>query len=82
MGLITQIDDQLGLLFDFMETRGLMEETLIVFTSDHGDYMGDHWMGDKGTSTTRSGAADHRRPAPGSRRARGSRDDAMVDWWT
>ena len=45
-----QIDDQLGLLFDFMEARGLTEETLIVFTSDHGDYMGDHWMGDKGTS--------------------------------
>ncbi len=47
MGLITQIDDQLGLLFDFMETRGLLEETMIVFTSDHGDYLGDHWMGDK-----------------------------------
>lgn len=47
MGLITQIDDQLGLLFDFMEKKGLMDDTLIVFTSDHGDYLGDHWMGDK-----------------------------------
>lgn len=47
MGLITQIDDQLGILFDFMEERGMLEETMIVFTSDHGDYMGDHWMGDK-----------------------------------
>lgn len=47
MGLITQIDDQLGLLFDFMDKRGLMDETMIVFTSDHGDYLGDHWMGDK-----------------------------------
>ena len=47
MGLITQIDDQLGILFDFMEKRGLMKETMIVFTSDHGDYLGDHWMGDK-----------------------------------
>ncbi len=47
MGLIKQIDDQLGLLFDFMAGRGLLEHTLIVFTSDHGDYLGDHWMGEK-----------------------------------
>ncbi|WP_146347910.1 sulfatase-like hydrolase/transferase [Phaeobacter marinintestinus] len=47
MGLITQIDDQLGNLFDFMDKRGLLEDTMIVFTSDHGDYLGDHWMGDK-----------------------------------
>ena len=47
MGLITQIDDQLGILFAFMEERGLLDDTMIVFTSDHGDYLGDHWMGDK-----------------------------------
>ena len=47
MGLIKQIDDQLGRLFAFLEERGLMENTMIVFTSDHGDYLGDHWMGEK-----------------------------------
>ncbi len=47
MGLIKQIDDQLGVLFRFMEARGLLENTLIAFTSDHGDYLGDHWMGEK-----------------------------------
>ena len=47
MGLIKQIDDQLGVLFRFMRERGLMDNTLIVFTSDHGDYLGDHWMGEK-----------------------------------
>jgi arylsulfatase A-like enzyme len=47
MGLIKQIDDQLGKLFGFLEERGLMETTMIVFTSDHGDYLGDHWMGEK-----------------------------------
>jgi len=47
MGLIKQIDDQMGHLFQFMETHGLMENTMIVFTSDHGDYLGDHWMGEK-----------------------------------
>lgn len=47
MGLIAQIDDQLGKLWDFLEARGLFQNTMIVFTSDHGDYLGDHWMGEK-----------------------------------
>jgi arylsulfatase A-like enzyme len=47
MGLIKQIDDQLGELFRFMKERALLENTMIVFTSDHGDYLGDHWMGEK-----------------------------------
>ena len=47
MGLIKQIDDQLGVLFGFMQERGLFENTMIVFTSDHGDYLGDHWLGEK-----------------------------------
>jgi arylsulfatase A-like enzyme len=47
MGLIKQIDDQLGVLLRFLEERRLTENTLIVFTSDHGDYLGDHWLGEK-----------------------------------
>lgn len=47
MGLIKQIDDQMGKLFAFLEERGLFESTMIVLTSDHGDYLGDHWMGEK-----------------------------------
>src|SRR5690606_2476765 len=47
MGLIKQIDDQMGRLFGWMEERGLFENTMTVFSSDHGDYLGDHWMGEK-----------------------------------
>jgi len=47
MGLVKQIDDHLGQLFAWMEETGVAEETMIVFTSDHGDYLGDHWMGEK-----------------------------------
>lgn len=47
MGLIKQIDDQLGLLFRFLDEQGLADTTMIVFTSDHGDYLGDHWLGEK-----------------------------------
>ena len=47
MGLIKQIDDQMGRLFSWMEEAGRMDDTMIVFTSDHGDYLGDHWLGEK-----------------------------------
>ncbi len=47
MGLIKQLDDQLGKLFAYMEKRGLMDNTMIVMSSDHGDHLGDHWMGEK-----------------------------------
>src|SRR4029450_13309783 len=47
MGLITQIDDQMGVLMKFLEQRGLLDNTMIVFTSDHGDYLGDRCVGDE-----------------------------------
>jgi arylsulfatase A-like enzyme len=47
MGLIKQIDDQMGVLFNWLEETGRMEDTMIVVTSDHGDYLGDHWLGEK-----------------------------------
>ena len=46
-GLIQQLDDHLGRLFEYMDGAGLMKNTLIVFTSDHGDLLGDHWLGEK-----------------------------------
>lgn len=47
MGLIKQIDDQIGRLMSFLRDSGKDKDTLIVFTSDHGDYLGDHWLGEK-----------------------------------
>lgn len=47
MGLIKQCDDQLGVLLDYLESSGRMANTMIVLTSDHGDYLGDHWLGEK-----------------------------------
>ncbi len=47
MGLIKQCDDQMGRLFDHLEATGQMDNTVIVITSDHGDYLGDHWLGEK-----------------------------------
>ena len=47
MGLIKQCDDQLGRILDRLEKTGQMADTMIVLTSDHGDYLGDHWLGEK-----------------------------------
>jgi arylsulfatase A-like enzyme len=44
---ITQIDYSLGLLFARLREMKLLESTWIVFTSDHGDMLGDHHMGAK-----------------------------------
>jgi arylsulfatase A-like enzyme len=47
MGLIKQIDDHVGRVLDMLEQSGQINDTMIVFTSDHGDYLGDHWLGEK-----------------------------------
>ena len=47
MGLVKQVDDHFGRLLTHMRESGLINNTLIVFTSDHGDNLGDHWSGEK-----------------------------------
>ncbi|MCY3874185.1 MAG: alkaline phosphatase family protein [Rhodobacteraceae bacterium] len=47
MGLISELDDQLGRLFDYLEVTGRFNDTMVVFCSDHGDNLGDHWIGEK-----------------------------------
>lgn len=47
MGLIRQLDDEIGRLMAFLGEQGRLEETLIVLTADHGDYLGDHGLGEK-----------------------------------
>ncbi len=41
-GSISFIDEWIGRILATLEKRGWLEETLIVFTSDHGDMTGDH----------------------------------------
>ena len=43
-GLIKEVDDYLGFLFDAIHQLGQWNDTLIIFTSDHGEQMGDHWL--------------------------------------
>ncbi|MFG1495517.1 sulfatase-like hydrolase/transferase [Saccharospirillum sp. HFRX-1] len=46
-GLVKEVDDHIGRLLDHLDAKGLSDDTLIVFTADHGDYLGDHWLGEK-----------------------------------
>src|SRR5215475_1746922 len=81
MGLIKQIDDQLGRLFRFLEERALIDTTMIVFTSDHGDYLGDHWLGDKDFFHEPSVKVPLivYDPSPEADKARGTTCDEMVE---
>ena len=43
-GMIAAIDEQVGVLLDTLERLGIDGETIVVFCSDHGDFMGEHHM--------------------------------------
>jgi len=47
-GMVTHVDTCIGRILDHLESRGLLEETLIVFTTDHGELLGDHGLLYKG----------------------------------
>ena len=41
-GMISMIDDAIGRILTSLRASSLAENTVVLFTSDHGDYMGDH----------------------------------------
>ena len=42
-GEVSHLDAQVGRLVQALKQKALYDNTLILFTSDHGDYCGDHW---------------------------------------
>lgn len=49
-GMVSCIDDHVGRLLELLRESGQAATTLVLFTSDHGDYMGDHRMIRKGVN--------------------------------
>ncbi len=47
---IAELDHQLGRLFDALKRRGLLERTIVIVTSDHGEGFGEHGLFDHGDS--------------------------------
>lgn len=43
-GSVSYIDAYVGRVLETIEECGIADETIVVFTSDHGDYMGDHGL--------------------------------------
>jgi arylsulfatase A-like enzyme len=43
-GLMTEVDDQVGRLVGQLKKSGSYDGTLIVFTTDHGEQLWDHWL--------------------------------------
>src|SRR5258706_14258866 len=43
-GMLAEVDDHIGLLLDWLDATGQADETIVVFTSDHGENLGDHYM--------------------------------------
>lgn len=46
-GMITEVDAQLGRLVDALDRWGVLDDTVLVVTSDHGEQLGDHWLIEK-----------------------------------
>lgn len=81
MGLVTQLDDHIGRLMRFLDERGQLDNTIVVLTADHGDYLGDHWLGEKelfheASSRIPMIIAD---PRPAARAGAGRVDERLVE---
>ncbi len=43
-GMQTEVDAQLGRIFDWLDESGAAADTIVVVTSDHGEQLGDHYL--------------------------------------
>ena len=47
-GMIELVDHEFGRILDFLDDEGIRENTIVIFTSDHGESLGDHGLLYKG----------------------------------
>jgi arylsulfatase A-like enzyme len=66
-GLMTEVDDQLGRIVALLKKTRRYDDTLIVFTTDHGEQLWDHWLLGKETFFDQSFHIPLIVRAPGSR---------------
>jgi choline-sulfatase len=48
-GMITELDEYIGKIWQHLETNGQLDNTLFVYTSDHGESLGEHGLWHKNT---------------------------------
>jgi len=80
-GMITEVDACLGQLFQALKDSGQWNNTLIIFTSDHGSYMGDHYMQGKSHFYDSAFHVPYivRDPAPEADATRGTQQDVFIE---
>ncbi len=49
-GTIAALDHEMGLLFDSLRARGVLENTVVIITSDHGEFLGEHGLFEHSTT--------------------------------
>lgn len=77
LGTIKSVDENVGRLLDYLEANDLMENTIIVYTSDQGFYLGEHGWFDKRFVYDESFKTPLLVAWPGQTKA-GTRSDALV----
>ncbi len=45
--LVTEVDHRVGQILQALDEAGITEETIVIYTSDHGDFVGNHGMVEK-----------------------------------
>ena len=48
-GMISELDEYVGWLYNELEQSGLLQHTLFIYTSDHGEALGEHGLWHKGS---------------------------------
>ncbi|MFT5493674.1 MAG: arylsulfatase A-like enzyme [Limisphaerales bacterium] len=76
-GMVKCIDDNVGRLLDCLRKHGALENTFIVFTSDHGDLCGEHGKSNKGNPYEGSARVPFIMYAPGSAKKGHTLDQAL-----
>ena len=48
LGMLRLLDDQVKRFFDYLDSNGLRDNTIVIFLADHGDYVGEYGLMRKG----------------------------------
>jgi choline-sulfatase len=76
-GMLTRLDEQIGRLLDCLDEQGLADDTVVVYTSDHGEMLGEHGLWRKSNFYEQSARVPLQLRLP-DRRWAGRRVDAAV----
>lgn len=78
-GMVSEMDAQLGRIWQAVKAKGAWDDTIVILTSDHAETMGDHFLLGKGGFFDQSYHIPLIIRDPGRRKARGTRVDRFTE---